>query len=141
MEDFEGTTLGAIPGLLGRLRYIAELHDGHGGYAHWGMGRVHGEHAARRAIRASHSAVVGKLLRTPLRELMEDLASSARAVNAPAPEFLHSLQRISSQALPPGIQAAAQKHLMAVLHALSALTQNQARASHPGASPPLPPGR
>src|SRR5712691_4298022 len=37
LEDFEANTLGAVPGLLGRLSYVGRLHDGKGTYDHWGL--------------------------------------------------------------------------------------------------------
>jgi hypothetical protein len=141
LEDFEGTSLSAIPGLLGKLHYFAELHDGRGRYSHWGMGRVHGEEAARRAMRTSHAAVVTRVLRTPLRVLAEDLSSSASSAQVTALAFLSSLGNLTAQALPAGAVAASQSHLMAVLHALSALVESQARASRQDASPPRPPVR
>ena len=138
VEDFEDTTLAAIPGLLGKLHYIAGLHDGRGGYSHWGMGRVHGEEAARRAIRAAHAAVFSQVLRTSLRVLDQDLRSSASTAQVTALEFLGSLKKLAPQALPDRSIAASSKHLMAVLHALSALLENPARASHPDAWPRPP---
>jgi hypothetical protein len=141
LEDFEGTSLGAIPGLLGKLHYFAELHDGRGRYSHWGMGRVYGEEAARRAMRTSHAAVLTRILRTPLRVLAEDLSSSASNAQITAFAFLASLGKLTPQALPAGAVAASHSHLMAVLHALSALVESQARASPQDASPPRPPVR
>lgn len=139
LEDFESTSLGAVPGLLGKLRYLAELHDGRGRYSHWGMARVHGEEAARRAIRASHTAVLAQVLRAPLRVLDEDLKGSASSAQATAAEFLVSLKQLAPQVLPERSVEASEKHLMAVLHALSVLVANQGRANHPDASrPPLP---
>jgi len=73
LEDFESTTLEAIPGLFGKLRYVAELHDGSGGYSHWGMERVHGKEPTRRAIRLAHAALLTQVLRTQLRVLVADL--------------------------------------------------------------------
>jgi hypothetical protein len=139
LEDFESTSLGAIPGLLGKLHYFAELHDGRGRYSHWGMGRVYGEEAARRAMRTSHAAVFTRVLRTPLRVLAEDLSGSASSAQVTAVAFLSSLGKLTSHALPAGAVAASQSHLMAVLHALSALVESQARASRQDASPPRPP--
>ena len=141
LEDFEDTSLGAIPGLLGKLHYFAELHDGRGKYSHWGMGRVYGEEAARRAMRTSHAAVLTRVLRTPLRVLAEDLSSSASSAQVTALAFLSSLGKLTPQALPAGTGAASQSHLMAVLHALSALEESQARANRQDASPPRPPVR
>lgn len=141
LEDFEGTSLGAISGLLGKLHYFAELHDGRGRYSHWGMGRVHGEEAARRAMSTSHAAVLTRVLRTPLRVLAEDLSGSASSAQVTAQAFLLSLEKLTPQALPSRPVAASQKHFTAVLHALSALVESQARASRPDASPPPPPVR
>lgn len=141
LEDFEKTTLYAVPGLLGKLYYLAGLHDGHGNYSHWGMGKVHGEEAACRAIRTSHATVLTQVLRAPLRILIEDLRSSATSARVPPRELLSSLRKLKRQALPERSVAASQAHLMAVLHALSALVENQERASPRGASPLLPPAR
>jgi hypothetical protein len=136
LEDFECTTLGAIPGLLGKLHYLATLHDGRGVYSHWGMARVHGEEAARQAICASHTAVLAQVLRAPLRVLDEDLKHSAYSVPKTAAEFLLSLKQLGSQVLPERPVQASEKHLMAVLRALSGLVANQERANHQDASPP-----
>jgi hypothetical protein len=139
LEDFESTTLAAIPGLLGKLRYLAELHEGRGGYCHWGMARVHGEEAARRAIRTSHTVVLAQVLRTPLRVLDEDLKGSASSAHTTAAEFLLSLKHLGPQVLPERPVEASEKHFMAVLHALSVLVANPGRANPPDASrPPLP---
>jgi hypothetical protein len=141
VEDFEYTTLAQIPGLLGRLLYLAELHDGRGRYSHWGMGKVYGEDVARRAIRAAHTAVLTQVLRTSLRELDQDLRRSASCGQITELEFLVSLEKRMAQVLPDRPAAASEKHLSAVLHALAALLQSPARASHPDALPPLPPAR
>ncbi len=137
IEDFEATTLGAIPGLLAKLHYVAGLHDGGGTYAHWGMGRTHGEDAARRAIRASHAALLARVLRTPLRELDEDLRISAASRQLTVLAFLASLKILSRRALPDRPVLAAEKHFNSVLDALSALLpQNPEPAIRQDASPP-----
>jgi hypothetical protein len=136
LEDFESTSLGAIPGLLGKLHYLAVLHDGRGSYSHWGMARVHGEEAARRAIRISHAAVLAQVLRAPLRVLDEDLKGSASRAQTTAAEFLSSLKQLAPRVLPERSVEASQKHLKAVLHALSVLLANPGRANRPDASPP-----
>ena len=141
VADFEDTTLAAIPGLLRKLHYIAGLRDGRGNYSHWGMERVHGQDAARRAIRVAHSAVLSQVLRTSLRVLDQDLRRSVASGQVTEHELLASLEKLASQALPDGAVAASEKHLTAVLHALSALLENPARASHPDALPLPPPVR
>ena len=141
VEDFEDTTLAAIPGLLRKLHYIVGLRDGRGNYSHWGMERTHGQEPAQRAIRIAHSAVLSQVLRTSLRVLDQDLRRSISSEQITERELLVSLENQARQALPDGSVAASEKHLRAVLHALSALLKNPARASHPDASPPPPPAR
>src|SRR5260370_38024503 len=51
LEDFEDSTLSAVPGLLGKLRYVALLHSGGGGCLHWGVGKICMEGTAREGIR------------------------------------------------------------------------------------------
>ncbi len=140
LEDFEASSLGSIPGLLGKLHYLAALHNSQG-YSHWGLGKVYGKDAAQRAIRASHTALLAQVLRTPLRVLAQDLDSSASREQVPALEFIFSLETRAAQALPEHPQAASQKHLMSVLHALSALVRSQGPATRPGASPLPQPGQ
>ena len=139
LEDFETTTLQAIPGLLAKLHYIAGLHDGRGNYSHWGMGRIHGEDAASKAMRTSHGTVLAQVLRMPLRILDKDLARSAANEQMSAQEFLTSLSERAPQALLERAGAPSQKHLTSVLHALAALLESRVHASRPDASPLLPP--
>ena len=138
-DDFESRTLSVLPGLLSRLCYLGELHDGRGGYSHWGMSRVHGSETARRAIRSAHANMLTSVLRTPLKDLIRDLADSAAASSLSCEELLLSMEHHFERLLPHAPTAASQKHFKAVLHALSALLQNQALAIHPGASRPLRP--
>ncbi len=138
VEDFEGTTLGAVPGLLGKLHYLARLHDGAGNYSHWGMERVHGAEAATRAIQTSHMAILTRVLRAPLRVLVEDVSCSATGLRLSGEELIQSLKTMPHQLFPERSVTASQKHLMAVLNALLALVEGQERASRPGALPHPP---
>jgi hypothetical protein len=138
VEDFEGTTLEAVPGLLGKLHYLARLHDGLGKYRHWGMERVHGAEAAARAIHSSHMSVLTRVLRAPLRVLVEDASRSASGLQISNRELIHSLKTMPRQLFPERSQAVSQKHLMATLNALSALVESRGHASRQAASP-LPP--
>ena len=127
VEDFESNTLGAVPGLLGKLSYMGELHDGNGTYRHWGLAKVYGEDAARGAIGMSHRALVSKILKTPLAVLLEDVRTSSAKRQMPAKEFLSSLE--SAAALPKGPSPAAETHFKSVLRALSALAESRSTAS------------
>jgi hypothetical protein len=128
-EDFEGRTLSAVPGLLGKLRYVAHLCNSSGAYSHWGLEKVHGSDAAERAIRSSQRTLVTRILRTPLRDLADDLQRSATAADMKDFEFLSTLERPVRSDLPVRNFRASEKHFMSVLHTLSALAQNRVPAN------------
>ena len=139
LEDFEGSTLSAVPGLLGKLRYVALLQNG-GCYSHWGLEKVYGSGSAEKAIHASHAALVARILRTPLRDLADDLKWSARCAQISDFEFLSGL-RLKGNELPAGSLNASEKHFRSVLQILCALVQNREPATPQDASPPPPPGQ
>ena len=92
-EDFQNNTLAVIPGLLGKLSYIGELHDSDGAYHHWGLEKVYGKDIARGAIRASHRTLLSNILKTPLRVLLDEVgASSANCHLAERESALPSLR-------------------------------------------------
>jgi hypothetical protein len=139
-EDFEGKTLRAVPGLLGKLRYVVTLlNKGIGAHSHWGLERVHGSHNAKKAMRASHGALIAQILKTPLRDLARDLEHSAASAQTTDYELLAALDGAEGGVAPGNKYKASAKHFNSVLHTLFALAQNRASASHPDASPPPPP--
>jgi hypothetical protein len=140
LEDFEGSTLSSVPGLLGKLRYVTLLHKGSGCYSHWGLEKVYGSGRAEKAIRASHGALLARILRTPLRDLADDLKWSARCAEVTDVEFLSGL-RVQENALPPESLQASEKHFRSVLQTLFALAQNKVPASPRDASPLQPPAQ
>jgi len=128
-EDFEGRTLSAVPGLLGKLRYVSLLHNNSGAYSHWGLEKIHGSDAAERAIRSSQRTLVTRILRTPLRDLADDLQRSATGAEMKDFEFLSTLEPPLKRDLPVQNFRASEKHFMSVLHTLSALAQNRVPAN------------
>jgi hypothetical protein len=136
LEDFEANTLGAVPGLLGRLSYVAGLHDGKGTgtgrYDHWGLARVYGDDAAQSAIRASHRVLLSEVLKKPLAVLLKDVPASCAKEHLTESEFLSAL----AQASPKPLSPAARAHLGSVLSALSALVESRENANPRGASQP-----
>ena len=140
-EDFEANTLGAVPGLLGRLSYVGGLHDGKGAgngrYEHWGLTRVYGDAAAQSAIRASHRVLLSEVLKKPLAVLLNDVPASCANEHLTEREFLASL----TQSPPKPLSPAARAHLRSVLSALSALLESRNNASLRGASQPRQPGQ
>ena len=136
LEDFEANTLGAVPGLLGRLSYVGGLRDGKGTgtgrYEHWGLARVYGDDAAQTAIRASHRVLLSEVLKKPLAVLLKDVPASCANEHLTESEFLAALAQSSPKPLSP----AARAHLGSVLSALSALVENRENANPRGASQP-----
>lgn len=129
LEDFEANTLGAVPGLLGRLAYVGGLHDGKGTYDHWGMAKAYGDDAAQGAIRASHRVLLSEVLKKPLAVLLKDVLASCANEHLTEKEFLASL----THPLPKPLSPAAVAHLRSVLSALSALVESRNSANLPGA--------
>ena len=137
LEDFEANTLGAVPGLLGRLSYVGGLHDGKGTYDHWGLARVYGDAAAQSAIRASHRVLLSEILKKPLAMLLKDVPASCANEQLTESEFLATL----AQASPKPLSPAARAHLGSVLSALSALLESRNNANLRGASQPRQPAQ
>jgi hypothetical protein len=135
-EDFETNTLGAVPGLLGRLSYLGGLQDGKGMYEHWGLAKVYGADAAQGAISAAHRVLISEILKKPLGGLLKDVVSSCgnEDPNEDPKErkFLASL----TQAQPRPLSPAALAHLRSVMNALSALIETRDGANPRGASQP-----
>jgi hypothetical protein len=129
LEDFEASTLGAVPGLLRRLSYVGGLHDGEGTYDHWGMASVYGNDDAQGAMRASHRGLLSAVLKKPLAVLLNELATCS-SEHRTEREFLASL----AQSPPKPISPAALAHLRSVLSALLALVESRNDANLPGAS-------
>jgi len=141
LEDFEDSTLTAVPGLLGKLRYVARLHSGGGAYSHWGLEKVHGSAPAEKAMRVSHGALVARILRTPLRDLADDLKWSATAAQITDFEFLSGLEAPLINALPAQRLHPSEKHFRSVLQTLSALVRNRVPATPRDVSPLPPPAQ
>ena len=135
LEDFEANTLGVVPGLLGRLSYVGRLHDGKGTYDHWGLGKVYGDEAAQRALRASHRVLLSEVLKKPLAVLLKDALASCSNEYLTEREFLAAL----AQSPPMPLSPSARAHLRSVLSALSALVESRNDANLRGAEQPRQP--
>ena len=130
LQDFKETTLAAVSGLLGKLRYLSSLRREHGRFLHWGMENVHGADSTERALRVAHSEVLAGVLRTPLAALETDLEQSSRDTGLAGADFVQEMQDHFDDLLPPGRQETpAGSHLSSVLLALSKLERNRSRAT------------
>jgi hypothetical protein len=127
LEDLSRTTLGAISGCLRRLEYLAGLRASKGAYEHWGLGKVHGEASAKKALTAAHRATVSEVLSTPLRELEEDVANSSDNAKMGTEEYLETLTRKQQELLPTNPGGGSARHLSSVLRALLGLERARER--------------
>jgi hypothetical protein len=122
-EDLQGSTLRAVSGLLGRLEYFTSLRQEDGSYSHWGLSRVHGEEAAQRALAEAHQENVSLILRTPMRNLLDDAQQSSVQTGTDQTRFLQQLE--DAKTLPKDPGAGSRRHLSSVLRALSALVKTR----------------
>ena len=142
LEDLQETTLRAIAGCLNKLEYLAGLRDNGGGYEHWGLARVYGDPAAKKALARAHRALLSKVLAMPIRKLAEDAKQSSEVAGITPDAYVERLATTSPNLLPHGPGAGSARHLSSVLHALSSLLKNpKADANPPTGSQPRRSGR
>lgn len=125
VEDLQSRTLRAVSGLLGKLDYLASLREPDGSYSHWGLARVHGEPATQRALGDEHRGVVTRILRTPLRTLLNDVDESTTPKGVGSVVFLEQMNDRASQVVPGAPGAGTERHLNSVLRALLRLAKNR----------------
>ena len=121
-EDLAGT-LDSLAGTLTRLEYLAGLLNADGDYLHWGMDRRHGAHAAQEALAEAHQALLARVLRTPLEQLLVEVESVSAPRGLTPSAYLEQLLRNVEHLLPVQQSAGARRHLGSALHALSSLTR------------------
>jgi hypothetical protein len=129
LQDVRETTLGAVSGLLAKLKYLGSLRRRDGGYLHWGMSLVHGEDASERAIKTAHNEVLSAVLRTPISDLENDLRESSQVSQQTARAYVESMRERLNELLPSPQDTASAQHLNSVLVALSSLEKNRKRAT------------
>ena len=141
LEDLQETTLRAFVGCLNKLEYLAGLRKD-GGYEHWGLSRVYGDLAARKALARAHRSLLSKVLAMPIRKLAEDAKQSSKVAGVPTDAYVERLANASPDLLPQGPGAGSARHLSSVLHALSSLLKTPREdANRPTGSRPRRPGQ
>lgn len=133
LEDLQRTTLKAVAGYLRRLEYLSGLRTRAAGYVHWGLGRVYGDAAAKRALAQAHRGALSKVLSTPIRELVKDAEESSELAGKPPLNYVEQLSAVSEELLPPEPGAGSARHLSSVLHALSSLLKSRKQDATPPA--------
>ena len=126
LQDLRETTLSAVSGLLAKLAYLGSLRRSEGGYQHWGLSLIYGEESSERALKAAHTEVLAKVLRTPISELEEDLRESSQEASA---TNIASMQEQFDELLPSPKDVVSAHHLNSVLLALSSLEKNRKPAT------------
>jgi hypothetical protein len=128
------TTLRAISGVLRRLEYFGALRDRSGTYAHWGLERVHGDSAAKKAMLEAHKSLVSQVLSTPIKNLLADVEHSSELAGMEPETYLEQLSNAGTSLTPPEAGAGSGRHLNSVLHALLSLTRARRRSAIPPAA-------
>ena len=119
-DDFVLRTLAGVPGLLGKLNYVAELRE-NDQYVHWGLERVFGEETMQRAVADIHRGLFLQVLRTPLRRLLQDAAHSAAAQNSQLRPYLQTILKDAHSLVPPKLGGGSEAHFNSVVTALLSL--------------------
>jgi hypothetical protein len=133
LEDLQETTLRAVAGCLNRLEYLSGLRGKDGSYEHWGLTRVYGDLAAKKALARAHRSLLSKVLAMPIRNLVEDAKRSSEVAGIPPAAFVERLATTTPNLLPHGPGAGSARHLSSVLHALSSLLKNPKGDANPPA--------
>ncbi len=115
-EDFRTRTLGALPGLWARLRYLAGLRTPDGAYRHWGMSRTYGPEAAQKAAAAAHSEIFLQFLRTPLQQLAREFSDATTSSGEPLDWKLF---------VPGDLGGGSEKHFNSIVSALLTLPRSR----------------
>lgn len=118
-DDFLERTLVKIPGVLGKLDYLAELRE-NGKYVHWGLARIYGEEVLQRTLAEVHRGLFLQVLRTPLRQLLEEVRRSAAQPNE-VKRYLETLVRDVRSLAPPNLGGGSEAHFHSVIRALLSL--------------------
>jgi len=128
LEDLTETTLATLGGLFAKLRYLAGLRrQGNGPYVHWGMARTHGESATQEAFGQSHREIFLRMLRTPLRNLRDEVRISSTNGGISEEELLKELSERKDTLLPNDLGGGSPRHFNSVLHALLTLTSHRVK--------------
>jgi hypothetical protein len=120
-------TLNAVPGLIGKLCYVARLHNADGTYEHWGMTKTHGAEQAADSMMIAHKIIFREALRSPLVRLCSEIEGKENEDSQQ--ELLRQLQTTGATALPSNAGKASRLHLNALVEAVSALVESRRRSS------------
>lgn len=127
-EDFQARTLSALSGLWTKLLYMTELRSGDGRYRHWGHGRVHGESASQVALARAHSELYIALLRTPIRELVEEIKVTGGG--SESRELVRKISAGNKLIIPDDLEGGSPRHFNSIALAARLVYETQQASSH-----------
>jgi len=119
-DDFVERSLANVPGILGRLCYVAELREGDK-YVHWGLERTYGEEITQRTLSDLHRTLFLQALRTPLRRLLEDVNRGAAVNSEKVEDYLETLLRDPASLVPANLGGGSAAHFNSIVAALWSL--------------------
>jgi|SRR5262249_55063646 len=114
-EDFMKRTMSILQGVWSKLNYMRELRSPEGKYEHWGLAATHGEQAANKMLADVHSELYLQVLRTPVRELFEQLELSAEDAECSPTQLAEQLHKNRKRITPEDLRGGAPEHLRSVL--------------------------
>ena len=130
-EDFQARTLSALSGLWTKLLYMTELRSADGSYRHWGHSRVHGESASQVALARAHSELYIALLRTPIRELVEEIKVTGDG--SESRELVRKITTGNNRMIPDNLEGGSPRHFNSIALAARLVYETQQASSHSAA--------
>jgi hypothetical protein len=122
-------TLNSVPGLLGKIFYLATLRNEVGEYEHWGFEKIHGRELAAESISTAHKIIFTDVLRSPILELWSEIESLADGNEGSIEGTMNRLMDLKTQAVPERACRGPRIHFNAVVEAVSALVAAQRQSS------------
>lgn len=111
-------TLSFVPGLFGKICYLAALRNDSGEYDHWGFNKTHGAELATASMHTAHRIIFTEVLRLPVSRLCSEVENVSV-------ERCRKDQELRTHAIPQGTGKGPRLHFNAVVAAVSALAEAQ----------------
>jgi len=129
-EDFRERTLSALSGLWTKLLYMAELRSSDGTYCHWGHSHVYGEARSQAALARAHSELYIALLRSPIRELVEEIENSG---GNDQKEIFRNIVASRERMIPKNLEGGSPRHFNSIALAVRLVCEHQRASNHSAA--------
>jgi hypothetical protein len=108
---------------LARLKYLASAREPNGQYSHWGLAKMYGSATLQQAMSEMHSSVFVDVLRTPIRQLADEVSGNARETGVSREAYVETFSAKFKAVSPENHLGGCEEHLKMVLYALSCLAR------------------